>query len=80
MVDRVVLDHTEVPKYEVQRLQRIEGWQQCYITPGQKACCANASHVSRKTLRNKELILLQIKLIKASILYPARKYQLSKLW
>ena len=30
MVDRVVLDHTEVPKYEVQRLQRIEGWQQCY--------------------------------------------------
>lgn len=28
MVDRVVLDHTEVPKYKVQRLQRFqEGWQ-----------------------------------------------------
>ena len=28
MVDRVVLDHTEVPKYEVQRLQRTqESWQ-----------------------------------------------------
>ena len=32
MVDRVVLDHTEVPKYEVQRLQIIqEGWQVEYI-------------------------------------------------
>ena len=30
MVDRVVLDHTEVPKYEVQGLQGIEGWQQCF--------------------------------------------------
>ena len=32
MVDRVVLDRTEVPKYEVQRLQIIqEGWQVEYI-------------------------------------------------
>ena len=32
MVDWVVLDHTEVPKYEVQSLQRIqEGWQVVYV-------------------------------------------------
>ena len=32
MVDRVVLDHTKVPKYEVQRLQRNqESWQVIYI-------------------------------------------------
>ena len=32
MIDRAVLDHTEVPKYEVQRLQRNqESWQVIYI-------------------------------------------------